>query len=329
MTQIIGSDVSGYQPGQLNDAGLSFIISKATEGTGYVNPNHAAQIAEARALGLGIGHYHYIDGGDPIAEARFFVANCDWKPGEILAADAEAPFTDTCADPVAWVGAFQAEVHRLTHVEPDTYLNYSERHRHNWAPVAARGGGLWDAEYNSVGPTDSAPWPFVSIWQNSDKSQTGGDADVFMGDLSAFRKYGTPAGVAAPVPVRPPAAAATPHPAAPAPKKCTVVTGDTLSGIALQVGVSLGALEAVNPGINYNVIHAGQILNLPANANLSKLTGAPRPAAPAAVSECRVTAGDTLSGIGAQFGVAWQAIAALNGLRAPYSIYPDEILRLR
>jgi LysM repeat protein len=333
MTQILGADVSSYQPGQLNLAGLSFIISKATQGTGYVNPNHAAQIAEARALAIGVGHYHFADGGDAVSEARFFVANSGWKSGEIVALDVEKPFVDTCADPVAWAGTFAAEVRRLTGVEEDTYLNYSDRHAHDWRPLAARGGGLWDAEYNSVGPTDSAPWPFVSLWQNSDTNQTGGDSDVFLGDLGAFRKYGTPAGSApAPAP-HVPAAAVTPHPAAPAPKKCTVVSGDTMSGIALQVGVSLAALEAVNPGINYNLIQPGQILNLPANANLAKLTGSPRPpAAPAPAAgpaECRVTAGDTLSGIGIQFGRPWQTIAALNGLRAPYTIYKDEVLRLR
>ena len=39
-----------------------------------------------------------------------------------------------------------------------------------------------------------------------------------------------------------------------------------------------------------------------------------------------VTAGDTLSAIGVRFGVAWQSIAEANGITAPYTIYPGQIL---
>jgi lipoprotein NlpD len=41
-----------------------------------------------------------------------------------------------------------------------------------------------------------------------------------------------------------------------------------------------------------------------------------------------VQAGDTLSGIGAQLGIDWQAIAQLNGIAPPYTIYPGQQLAL-
>lgn len=41
-----------------------------------------------------------------------------------------------------------------------------------------------------------------------------------------------------------------------------------------------------------------------------------------------VVAGDTLSRIGARAGIAWRSIASLNGISAPYTIYPRQVLRL-
>lgn len=43
----------------------------------------------------------------------------------------------------------------------------------------------------------------------------------------------------------------------------TVVGGDTLSGIAKRLGVSLSDLEKANPMGNFNVIRPGQVLNVP------------------------------------------------------------------
>ena len=60
----LGADVSGYQPANINwtpatNAGVRFGWSKATEGTGYVNPNFAGQMAGATAAGIYMGAYHY------------------------------------------------------------------------------------------------------------------------------------------------------------------------------------------------------------------------------------------------------------------------------
>lgn len=327
MPQIFGADVSGYQPGKLPIQGLSFIISKATEGTRITNPNHAGQVAQARAAGLGIGHYHFADGLDPVAEATWFLAVAGWRAGEHLALDVEAPFVNSCPDPVGWAVAFATEVHRRTGIWPDTYMNYSDLSApvHNWAPLARLGGALWEAAYNNTGPAYSGAWPFVAIWQNADTNQTGGDSDVFYGDLAAWRKYGTPAGSTAPAaPIAPRPAPAPPAPPKPAPAPqaagTTVVrAGDSLTVIAARLGVALAALQAVNPGVG-NLIYPGQVLHVPGGA-----APAPHPAGPAA---CTVDPGDTLSSIGAQFGVPWTTIATLNHLSSPYTIYPGQPLRL-
>src|ERR1041384_5544223 len=60
----LGTDVSGYQPANIDwvtvkNAGVKFGWTKATEGTGYVNPNFVSQITGATAQGIYMGLYHY------------------------------------------------------------------------------------------------------------------------------------------------------------------------------------------------------------------------------------------------------------------------------
>lgn len=319
---LTGADISGWQPGNVNLDGLDFVIVKVTEGLTVRSVNYAAQVAEARAAGKLIGTYHFADGFDAAAEARFYVSVADHRAGEDLALDVEAPFVNNCPDPVAWSLTFLQEVERLTGVKPYLYLNYSDRHHHNWQPIVDAGYGLWDAEYNGTGPADAAPWPFVAVWQNSDKNQTGGDSDQFFGDRQAWLKYGGETAAPAPDPAPAPAPPApAPAPAlAPSGGSYQVRPGDTLSAIATAHGTSWQAIEALNGLSNPNLIYPGQTLAIP---------GPGHPEPPAGPPSCIVDGGDSLSSIGAQFGVGWEEVAAINGIRPPYTIYPGQILRLR
>jgi LysM repeat protein len=73
------------------------------------------------------------------------------------------------------------------------------------------------------------------------------------------------------IPVQPaqivPAPAPTPvarHPAIPAaPRTHAVAPNETEVSIARKFGVKLGALQAVNPGVNPNKLRVGQLLNIP------------------------------------------------------------------
>ena len=98
-----------------------------------------------------------------------------------------------------------------------------------------------------------------------------------------------------------------------------VKPGDTLSGIAREHGVSLDAVIRANPQIsNPNLIHPGEEVTLPKG-------GAGSPAAPATYT---VQRGDTLSEIGARFGVDWRILAQLNGLSNPDLIRPGQQLQI-
>lgn len=194
---IRGADISGWQPAQVNLDGLEFVYVKATQGLFKVNANHDAQVAQARAAGLIVGHYHFPAWGNPVAEARAFVSCIDWRPGEFAVLDIEnSPVTPWPVDPVSWAVAFELEVYRLLGIWAMDYDGPNVRHAWNWAPLAALGGGLISPEYNNTGPSDPSPWANVAMWQNADTNISGGDSDVFYGDRAALIAYGTPGAVA-------------------------------------------------------------------------------------------------------------------------------------
>ena len=66
-----------------------------------------------------------------------------------------------------------------------------------------------------------------------------------------------------------------------------------------------------------------------ANAHSKAPVAPPTVQQPAQPTGCyTVVAGDTLSGIGWRHGIGWPSIAAINGIRPPYTIYPGQCIRL-
>ena len=93
-----------------------------------------------------------------------------------------------------------------------------------------------------------------------------------------------------------------------------VKTGETLSGIAAERGVSLDALIRANPQIvNPNLIRPGQAITIPPGGEARSYT---------------VHHGDTLTDIGKTLGVSWQAIAQANDLANPNLIHVGQALRI-
>jgi LysM repeat protein len=95
----------------------------------------------------------------------------------------------------------------------------------------------------------------------------------------------------------------------------TVRPGDTLSRIAWRFGTTVNAIVQANGIINPNRIFSGQVLWIPSTSG-----GSP------SSTIYIVQRGDTLSSIARRFGTTYQALAALNGLRYPYTIYVGQRL---
>ena len=100
-------------------------------------------------------------------------------------------------------------------------------------------------------------------------------------------------------------------------KTYTVVRGDTLSGIGDKTGVKWQDIAALNGIGSPYTIYPGQVLKLSSGG-----------AAPAPQATYTVVAGDYLVKIGEKTGRNWQDIAKVNGIAAPYTIYPNQVLRL-
>lgn len=205
MTQLRGCDISAYQPDvdfeALKAAGISFVVIKATEGAGYVNPFFARHWAGAKAAGLRRGAYGFVrwDSTTPEADAAHLVATVtDLEPGDVLAGDVEeidgaTPPADLSPHTSRWLRAVETAVK----FRPFLYSNYAFILEHLSASVLGS-YPLWMAAYGAPMPAPPKPWSLVSIWQHTATATDPGirgyvDEDVFFGSLAQFYKLGKPA----------------------------------------------------------------------------------------------------------------------------------------
>lgn len=171
------------------------VIVKATQGTGYVNPKCNHQVDLAKSLGKKLGYYHYAGGGNPVAEADYFINNIKNYVGTgMLILDWESYQNSAWGD-YTWARRFVDRVHELTGVWCVIYVQESAI-----AQVAncATDCGLWVAKYASMNwyswtvpnmPVSSGGFPVITGWQ-----YTGGDMDrsIWYIDEKAWDKFANP-----------------------------------------------------------------------------------------------------------------------------------------
>jgi len=102
-----------------------------------------------------------------------------------------------------------------------------------------------------------------------------------------------------------------------------VQPGDTLSSIALRHGVTVWALVHANNLKNQHTIYAGQSLLIP--GQVAETTPGPETSN---LDTYVVRPGDTLIQIALRFDTTPAALATLNGIANPSSIYAGQVLRL-
>lgn len=309
-----GIDISSVQSGiDIAAVPCDFVIVKATQGTAYVNPDCARAVEQARALGKLFGVYHYISGGDPVAEADFFVAQClNWVGRGVFALDWEAEENSAWQDETY----LEAVVERLIACIGIPPLIYVEESRYGPVRLVAdrHNCGMWVAEYASQNATgyQATPWNEgayeCAIRQYSSTGCLDGwqgnlDLNKFYGSHDAWNRYATGSGGAHAMPV----------PAQPAGTAYTVQPGDTLSGIAARFGVPVSAVSGYRSG-DPNLIYPGEVLTV----NTVLGTGG--------ATTYTVQPGGTLSGIATQFGTTWQRLQQINGIGNPNLIYPGQAL---
>ena len=196
--------------------------------------------------------------------------------------------------------------------------------------------GAWGAG-SSVNPAPPVPAPVQPVPSPAPSAAAGGGGTytVVSGDTlsgigtktsSDWRAIAQLNGIGAPYVIYPNEVLNIPGGNSPAPSapaattRYTVQSGDTLGGIGQKYGIDYHEIASANGISNPNLIYAGQVLVIP-GAN------APAPN-PTPGRTYTVSSGDSLSAIGASQGVDWHSIASMNGIGAPYTIYPGQVLKL-
>ena len=194
-----GIDIASYQAGiDLSVVPCDFVIVKATEGTGYVNPDFTRAYAQAKNAGKCLGIYHYANGGDYQKEADYFLDRIGKRVGEaILCLDWEGKSNPAFgSSDFAWCKSWLDYVYQKTGVRPLLYCSQSVAYKFN----NIGNYGLWIAQYadmNATGYQDK-PWNEGAytcvIRQYSSCGRLNGwggnlELDKFYGDKNAWNKY--------------------------------------------------------------------------------------------------------------------------------------------
>ena len=187
-----GIDVSSYQSNlNVGNYNCDFVICKATEGTGYVNPVCDMHYQQAKASGKLLGVYHYArpdTGNSAEAEADYFIGNIKGYIGEaVLALDLECK---NWWNYVTWAKNFLDRVYAKTGIKPLFYSS-GDGFRYFKDMLNAGNYGVWAAcSANSY--YDGATIVMKQeVYDNLDH-------DTFYGDATAWRKYANPSGFITP-----------------------------------------------------------------------------------------------------------------------------------
>lgn len=203
-----GFDTASYQAG-LNPAKVpcDFVIVKATQGTGYINPDFRRMANAVLAAGKLLGIYHYGAGHNPMSEASFFLEVIKPYIGKaIFALDWERDENPAFGkNDVDWCKKFLDHVKDKTGIKAFVYMSKITGCRaHNWSAVS-KDYPLWGAQYASNNLTgyqshpwtDSSSWgswPEVTIFQYSSKGRLSGwnanlDLDLAYMDKAEWQAY--------------------------------------------------------------------------------------------------------------------------------------------
>jgi lysozyme len=188
-------------------------------------------------------------------------------------------------------------------------------------------GAMWDKYANGNGAPTPAPQPVTPAPAPSTNEYTVVRGDTLSGIGAKFgvdwRGIASANGIGAPYTIFPGQKLRLSGGSAPAPSPSggsyTVVSGDTLSGIAAKFGTNWQTLQQMNGLADPNRIFPGQVLKVPGGGS------AP---APAPSRTYTVQRGDTLSGIAAKFGTSWKTLQQINGLPDANKIYPGQVLKI-
>lgn len=316
-----GIDISNHQRGlDLSKIDCDFVIIKATEGKSYVDKSCDGFFQKALSLGKKLGIYHFANNSDNTAkqEADWFIQNTQGYIGKAIPI---LDWEDNITDNVPWALEWLQRVEEAYGCKPLIYMSESVVNRHDWSPVANANYGIWVAKYRDNLPdynydmskAGNMPsikyWNGYAMWQWTSSGRLNGwngnlDCNVFYGDATAWDKY-IGSGSGSNIPSNP----ITPQ--QPSRLSNEEMAKKVMAGEYGDYPERKERLEA--EGYSYEAIQkiVNQAYSISSN-----------------VQTYVVKAGDTLSGIGSKFGVAYQKIAADNNISNPNLIHPGQVLKI-
>lgn len=182
-----GIDIASYQAG-LDPAKVpcDFVIVKATQGTGYTNPDFRRAADAVLAAGKLLGIYHYAGGGTHTAEAAHFLdVTAPYLGKATLWLDWEGEQNSAFGrSDVSWCKAFCNYVKQQAGIACGIYMSKSVCRAHDWSGLSGD-CPLWAAQYANMDRTGYQPSPWTdgqgfgawgapSIYQYSSRGCLGG-----------------------------------------------------------------------------------------------------------------------------------------------------------
>lgn len=207
-----GIDISAYQSANTPAfVAADFVIVKATEGTGYVNPYMDAQIKAAKKRGQLVGLYHFASAqADSNSEATFFLKHAGpyLDAGAVAVLDWEPPGLSTYT---GWAEDWLRTVDKATGRTTVVYMNLNASRLGTWTGFG-KTHPLWLAFYGDDGgfqgyatsfkPPATPGWT-LALWQYTQHGRLPGytadlDLNVYLGGIPAWDRATGAAVTAAP-----------------------------------------------------------------------------------------------------------------------------------
>lgn len=191
---IVGIDISRYQGHvdfkKIKDAGISYIIIRATDGITYQDPNFKTNFSSAQDAGITVGAYHFYEtNDDPIAQLKNFTRVVTLKSGDLPPIiDIERLHKRDDIDLTENIQKFLDGLEKHYGVRPIIYtgLRFSNTYLNGFGNYP-----LWLAEYERHEPQLPTGWDDWTFWQWSQSYTISGidgdvDADRYSGDKASF-----------------------------------------------------------------------------------------------------------------------------------------------
>ncbi len=320
-TAYSGFDVSAYQGSidfmSVAAAGVEVVYIRAGYGSDTTDAYFADNKTNAEAAGLKVGFYHYVTAttaDEAVTQARFFASLIEGTDYDCLPAMDFEDFSSLSNSEVNEIAAaYLAELASLTGYTPVLYSDVSNIESVWSSSLTAY--PLWVAEYDVGEPSSTGQWSTWVGFQHSDTGSVAGiDDDV---DLDYFTSGilidGTASGGSGDD------EAGTGTGTETTTISYTIVSGDTLSAIAVRYGTTVSELVSLNNITNADLIYTGNTLLIPASGNASS-------SSTSGYINYTIVSGDTLSAIAARYGTTVAELVSLNSIANADLIYTGDTL---